>query len=266
MPRIAVWSYKTGSVSARALAQALDVKVIKRENSKYVGAPDKYVINWGDSAYTEQTGPSFVLNDPASVERASRKDYCFDYLRENGVSTPQWTTVIDTARHWYNSGILVVAREQLQGHSGQGITLMNRHLGIDFLDAPLYTIYVKKQYEYRIHYCRVATGRHMPIAIQRKARDMNVPDGSVNWQIRTHDNGFVFVRQDLDVDPSVLNQARMAMRALDLDFGAVDVIWNHHQQKAFVLEVNTAPGLEGQTINDYAGALRQYVEYLHERR
>jgi D-alanine-D-alanine ligase-like ATP-grasp enzyme len=37
-----------------------------------------------------------------------------------------------------------------------------------------------------------------------------------------------------------------------LDFGAVDVIWNAQKEKPYVLEINTAPGLEGQTIADYA--------------
>jgi D-alanine-D-alanine ligase-like ATP-grasp enzyme len=42
-----------------------------------------------------------------------------------------------------------------------------------------------------------------------------------------------------------------------LDFGAVDVIWNEKQQRAYVLEVNTAPGLEGQTVDDYARGIKE---------
>jgi glutathione synthase/RimK-type ligase-like ATP-grasp enzyme len=41
------------------------------------------------------------------------------------------------------------------------------------------------------------------------------------------------------------------MLASGLDFGAVDVIWNERQQRAYVLEINSAPGLEGTTIDDY---------------
>jgi glutathione synthase/RimK-type ligase-like ATP-grasp enzyme len=48
----------------------------------------------------------------------------------------------------------------------------------------------------------------------------------------------------------------MAVAALGLDFGGVDVIWNERRQMAYVLEVNTACGLEGQTVNDYAEAFR----------
>ena len=41
-----------------------------------------------------------------------------------------------------------------------------------------------------------------------------------------------------------------------LTFGAIDVIWNEHQQKAFVLEINTAPGIEGTTVEKYAAKFR----------
>ena len=35
-----------------------------------------------------------------------------------------------------------------------------------------------------------------------------------------------------------------------LDFGAVDVIYTK-DERVYVLEINTAPGLEGQTVLDY---------------
>ncbi|MNY81884.1 hypothetical protein D3C86_2236870 [compost metagenome] len=49
----------------------------------------------------------------------------------------------------------------------------------------------------------------------------------------------------------------LAVNALGLDFGAADVIWNDHRKQAFVLEVNTAPGLTGTTLEKYAKALKE---------
>jgi D-alanine-D-alanine ligase-like ATP-grasp enzyme len=40
-----------------------------------------------------------------------------------------------------------------------------------------------------------------------------------------------------------------------LHFSAVDVVYNDREKKAYVLEINTAPGVEGQTIQVYADAL-----------
>jgi len=48
--------------------------------------------------------------------------------------------------------------------------------------------------------------------------------------------------------------ALAAVSALGLDFGAVDIIYNEHENQYYVLEVNTAPGLEGTTVEKYAEA------------
>jgi D-alanine-D-alanine ligase-like ATP-grasp enzyme len=77
--------------------------------------------------------------------------------------------------------------------------------------------------------------------------------------VRNHDNGFIFVRNDVKAPSSVEEQAVRAIKALGLDFGAVDIIWNDKQQKAYVLEVNTAPGLEGSTVDDYARGFRNLI-------
>ena len=44
-----------------------------------------------------------------------------------------------------------------------------------------------------------------------------------------------------------------------VDFGAVDVVWNQQNGQAYVLEINTAPGLAGQTITSYANAFRRFL-------
>jgi D-alanine-D-alanine ligase-like ATP-grasp enzyme len=54
-------------------------------------------------------------------------------------------------------------------------------------------------------------------------------------------------------------QALLAIEACGLDFGAVDIIFNERKQTAFVLEVNTAPGLTGQTV---AGYVERFKEIL----
>jgi D-alanine-D-alanine ligase-like ATP-grasp enzyme len=96
------------------------------------------------------------------------------------------------------------------------------------------------------------------VLVQRKARDPRCDNP--NWKVRNHDNGFIFVRNDVDPDPQVVEQAVKAVVALGLDFGAADIIWNEKQKRAVVLEVNTAPGLEGSTINDYAQGFRQLLQ------
>jgi D-alanine-D-alanine ligase-like ATP-grasp enzyme len=59
------------------------------------------------------------------------------------------------------------------------------------------------------------------------------------------------------VSYDVRAQAFKAMASSALDFVAVDVVWNEHEKQAYVLEINTAPGLEGATVESYA---RKFTE------
>jgi len=138
----------------------------------------------------------------------------------------------------------------LAGHSGEGIVIADTRA--DLVRAPLYVAYVKKEQEWRIHVGRRADDEGIIIAKQRKARSRDVPDDEVNWQVRNHQNGFIYARNDgVEAPERVVDAARQALLATDLDFGAIDVIYHSRTRLAHVLEINTAPGLEGETVNDY---------------
>ena len=241
MARIRINAYKQGSRSALALAAALGGRVLKKEGSKYIRRPGDTIINWGDSS----AGNLSCLNLAGNVAKASNKLQAFAAFREAGVNVPAFTGDKDFV-DWEG---LTVVRHKLSGHSGEGIELRDAS---DLPSAPLYVQYVPKKAEYRVH----VVGKRV-VLVQRKARN---PDcDNPNWKVRNHSNGFIFVRNDVDPDPSVVDQAVKAVLALGLDFGAVDIIWNDKQKKAYVLEVNTAPGLEGSTIDDYAEGFRAFI-------
>ncbi len=226
------------SRSARKLARALKGQRYKSGDEIPFG---RTVINWGDS----ECRLNSCLNPGSVVKDATNKRRCFEVLSAAGVPVPRFATGRGTVT-W--SGPTVV-RHKLTGHSGEGIEIVERKE--DLPDAPLYVEYIKKQDEYRIHVGRFDEITRV-IAEQRKARRLDVPLEHVNWKVRNHCNGFVFVRETCDVPDSVRQAACRSVEALGLDFGAVDVIYNGKEKKAYVLEINTAPGLEGQTIQDYA--------------
>lgn len=245
-----VLPYKQGSRSAKALATALGGLCLKIEGSSWVPKPLDIVINWGNTTPQPTLSGANVLNPPAAIKTASNKLLFFRNLKDEGL-TPQY---------WENKNEIpveafpIVCRTVLAGHSGAGIVISSN---VDTLvDAPLYVKYEKKQDEYRIHVGRTfgeAEGEAPEIttvSVQRKARRLEVADP--NWQVRNHANGFVYVRGDVDPPAAVIAAAHQALALCGLDFGAVDVIWNAHKAKAFVLEINTAPGLEGQTVVNYA--------------
>jgi glutathione synthase/RimK-type ligase-like ATP-grasp enzyme len=227
------------------LATALGGKVLKKEGSKYVRRAGDAVINWGDSS----AGNLSCYNLAGNVARAANKYQAFIAFKDAGVNIPTFSSDRATV-DWEG---LTVVRHKLSGHSGEGIEL--RDAG-DLPSAPLYVQYVPKKAEYRVH----VVGKQV-VLVQRKARNPNCDNP--NWKVRNHDNGFIFVRNDVKAPPSVEEQAFKAIQALGLDFGAVDIIWNDKQQKPYVLEVNTAPGLEGSTIDDYARGFRDLIGWTN---
>jgi len=71
--------------------------------------------------------------------------------------------------------------------------------------------------------------------------------------VRNHANGFIYQRIGFNPPPGVIDTALKVFDNIEgLDFGAVDVIYNKHYDRAWVLEINTAPGLVGSTVKDYA--------------
>jgi hypothetical protein len=122
------------------------------------------------------------------------------------------------------------------------------------VNAPLYTQYVKKKHEYRVHALRKPGKNTQTIITQRKAKKNGVEDA--NFMVRNLANGFVYL---IDNNPPdcVVDEAKKALESTGLAFGAVDVIFNEHQNRAYVLEVNTAPGLEERTAEAYAKAFKE---------
>lgn len=248
---IKVYPYRQRSRSANRLAAVLGGKVLKIGGGLIVPQQYDTVINWGSSE-CPYDGLCKVLNRPAAIKRASNKRSAFRALGEANVNIPAFACTTSDV-NWDG---LTVVRHKLTGHSGEGIELVEP--GEELPDAPLYVEYVKKVDEYRIH----VIGESIT-TIQRKGARRDF-EGKPDFKVRNHRNGFVFVRQGEDGGPitppqQVLEQAKCAIKALELDFGAVDIIWNASEQKAYVLEVNTAPGMEGSTISEYAKGFRNLL-------
>lgn len=264
--RFYIFPYKKGSKSASALALALEGKVLRREGSIFQPGPNKKVVNWGSSS-----GPSNydMLNPPYYVGRMGNKLVAFSVFSQSGSGPriPKITASRDEALSWFEEPHKikhVVARTVLTGHSGQGIVIVDKEHSGDLPEAPLYVEFVPKDAEYRIHVFKRPDGQDEVIDVQRKVRDPSREP--TNWKVRSHGNGFIYTRNTSSgqphkeiVQPDVIEQAKRAMAVSGLTFGAVDVIYNDNRKQAYVLEINTAPGLEGETISTYATALRNFL-------
>jgi glutathione synthase/RimK-type ligase-like ATP-grasp enzyme len=257
--KIRIEPYKLWSGGAKALGvRAGILRATKRQVSKW-GDFD-VVINWGRS---ERRFNGEYINKPEAVALASNKLRAAEVFRDNGVPQPDYTTDAEEAATWQAEGSTIVARTLLRASKGRGILLCGPK---DVLPkALMYTRYVKKQDEYRIH---VAFGE--VVDAQMKKRRLEVPDDEVNWQIRNAHNGWVFAREGVTPPNCVGDAAISSVAALGLDFGAVDIGYNARSEAAAVYEVNTAPGLEGATLDTYYNAFRRRFPQLdsgaHRRR
>jgi hypothetical protein len=236
---IRIYPYRTGSRSASSLASALGGRVLLRENSRYRYREGDTVINWGSS-----NPPSFCTmnSNGEEIGNVSNKLSFFRRMAGSGLLPRFWEDRGDIP----DDAFPVVCRTLLTGSSGRGIHIADDREGL--VDASLYVEYKKKREEYRIHLGRKG-GAVQTIAIQKKAT--RTGEEPLDWRVRSHGNGFIFVRNGFDLPDCCFTAASECFSEFDLDFGAIDVIYNERSDRAYVLEINSAPGLQGQTIQDY---------------
>jgi len=244
------------SAGARDLANALGIKRLKQRGSEFQGGPATTVINWGATSIPERITANGcrVLNKTANVAQAVDKHTTLRIMTASGVRVPEFTERLDVAQRWIAGGGTVFARTLLRASSGRGIVIMEPDHPEDHdTQAPLYVRYVPKRHEYRIH---VVNGQVIDRQRKGLAEEFR-GQADVNFRVRNLANGFIFVRNDGHVYPPEADvMAVEAVRALGLDFGAADIIWNEQQNRCYLLEVNSAPGLQGTTVDNYAEAFR----------
>lgn len=253
------------SDSVRELTSAINTKIqelrlnanvmsLVSDGSRYRSRVGDIVVNYGNRRYNDAFfGGATVLNSVVALNRAANKVAAFNALRLAEVKTVEYTVDREVAQNW-NRNEIVYERGTLTGHSGEGITVRLPREGI--ADAPLYTKGIQgPRREWRVH---VFEG--VITYVQKKIRRNGYRElESYREDIRNHHTGWVYSSNFQDSPPDqVLIQAHKAVSALGLNFGAVDLISKN--TNAWVLEVNTAPGLTGTTLETYTHNIVEFVK------
>lgn len=171
-------------------------------------------------------------------------------FRDNGIPCPEFTVLLEDAKKWVQAGHQVFGRKR------------NHEQGMDIVDQSSHAwqgrefwtkVVPNKRREYRIH---IFDDQHIQQALKRldpKARRKR-NDGLPIWNTQT---GYIY---DHNFEPSrtAVELARRAVRALDYLWGAVDSL-EDESGTCYVLEVNTAPGMDETTAQAYACAIKEYV-------
>jgi hypothetical protein len=225
-PKLVLVAHRTGGLGLRALANNLSEKV-----GYYV-----YRVTPNRVGSRVAGGPFMAGFD--KIHQLTR-------FRDAGVSCPPFVVraadvgSIDTKR--------IVARKLVNASEGRGIVVFEK--GETPPPAPLYVGYIVKKKEFRVH---VFNNEVIDVAEKRKRRGYEQERDSF---VRNTANGYVFCRTAI-IEPTDLRPlALSAVQALGRSYGAVDIIWNEKQNKCFVLEVNSRPGMEGTTVEKYSNAI-----------
>ncbi len=244
---IFVYPYKASSKSAKLLAINLGAKLINPQNSNYEPKSDDVIINWGSKSFPNNHGLAKVLNEtPINDKLTFFKNASINQV---GDCCPPWTTDKETAKTWIDQGGVIVARKLLKSHSGKGIVLCEKVE--DVPDAPLYTQYIKKRREYRVYWVKGFPGTMIKQKLKKNGKEPS--------KIQNLDNGYVYGSCTEPISPVVLATAIKVAKVFDLDFGAIDVIWNKSIDRAYVLEINSAPGMVDSTCQWFTNAFKSVI-------
>jgi len=242
-----------GSASCKALKESLVAAGVRcfRKKITDVFNPkhNDIILYYGGTNHLQTRVPYTVVN--GMREKATNKLKAFQCFTAAGLSTVEWTAEREIASEWLTQKQTVVARTLLSSHSGMGIIVCN-NAETPLPTAPLYTKYLKKTFECRIH---VMNGVVIDGQIKKKRTD-----AEANTLIRNAHTGWVYCREGYTPDEAAKQLAIAAVAALGLDFGAVDLIYNKHYNQYYLLEVNTAPGLTGTTLTNYT---QEILKWFH---
>lgn len=276
-----IMSHNNGE-GARALADRLGCRLAAHSSDKAFPSGVRVAINFGCSpdhpTYSRALkSPRLerLMNPVAAVHLASSKLASFQRFatykrdRSNEFNFPPFYTNRTEANYaCLVDGKTIVSRTIDRGSSGAGIRVLTpeeARAGQGLPEAGLYVEAIDKGREYRVHIGMTPSGSVRVIDVTRKIRRPEATgERGFVWN---HDNDFMFVRDGVNpntIPADLLQQANCAIQALGLTFGAVDIVVPRRgrnpisRMPSYVLEVNTAPGMEGTTVERYAQFFEVY--------
>lgn len=183
----------------------------------------------------------------------------YKWFVEQNIPALEFTTSQMEAGKWLNEDkVTVFGRKFLNSSCGKGIVVFEstEQGQIDLVDGvpcPVYTKYKKKKREFRVH---VFKDEVVNVTEKKRRKEF---DGERDTKIRNLANGYVFV-QHVEGEPNGLRDlALRAAKVTNSDFKGVDIGYNEKKNELFVIEVNSAPGIQGTNVEKYLEAMVKHV-------
>lgn len=173
----------------------------------------------------------------------------YKWFQAQGLPSLEFTTDPAQVKAWIDNDKTVFGRSLLNASCGKGIHVLDMMDHWDgFVQCPVYTLYKKKKREFRVHVFKDKVVR----VVEKKLRsNWNGPRES---KIRNLANGFVFCSCNSEPD-GLRELAIKAGGVVSSDFKGVDIGFNEKSNQLFVIEVNSAPGIEGSNVEAYTNII-----------
>lgn len=170
----------------------------------------------------------------------------YKWFEEREIPALTFTEKQSEAKEWAEEGLTVICRRLTRASEGKGIVVAETPEQVVL--APVYTQYKKKKREFRVH-----VFQDKVVQILEKKRKIGYPE--VDSKIRNHKNGWIFCSEGVLAPPGLSELALSASKVSSSDFKGVDIGYNEKKNELFVIEVNSAPGIQGTNINRYVNTI-----------
>jgi len=252
--------HEAGRVSAPRLAVTMGIPCRPASRAHEMDERPDVLIRWGSSASVRFKPTYGTINKRWALSRYNDRGEQLSILKDEGVTIPDfiegWGRSIPKRwAHYYG-------RNNILGRQPTGGRGLNQYAHTGFYLESDHDLSVKAIYKLRQFRVNVI-GAHS--RTRELISEETHPPALGIWN---RDNGFTYRVPVDDIPRGVITQAIASVSALRLDFGAVDVVYGHNTElrqgpaKAYVLEVNTAPGLCDETLQWYATHLSNRITNL----
>jgi glutathione synthase/RimK-type ligase-like ATP-grasp enzyme len=217
---------RRGGITAKEIAELCQA----RASRQYLPRREDFIINYGRDYKFANLNKNVIFNKLTVYEK----------LKEAGIKQPR---LFHKGENVPDDAFPLLARRKYHSQGRDIIYIHNREQLENDLEDFMYDFlveYINKKSEYRVH----ILGDEAFVSVKFNK------EGDGDPIVRSHANKWKQIEYDREWKDDLIELARSVITVLGYDFGAVDII--RKRNALYVLEINSAPGLERRKLNLYA--------------
>lgn len=232
-------------------------KGLKSESLKRIAEEMSTRLGYLVVRTTKENGEALQLRWGAPSNKLDQ----YQKFKGKGLSALEFTQDQAIAGDWFNKGSVVIGRKLLESYEGKGIEVFSPTEAPDpakILECKLFTKFIPKEREFRVH---VFKGKPVITLEKKKKKEW---EGPTSDYVKNTQYGYVFCQEDLVIAPPLQLRinilASQASTICASDFQGVDIGYHKEKDNLFVIEVNSAPGIEGSNVGRYCDLIQAHMQ------